>query len=117
MSVSWLNACVLLGAASMLRQEPQKAPPVFGASVESVYVDAFVSEHGAPVTGLLASDFELKDNGVVQQLELVASDTQPLLAVLTFDVSNSLDGEKRVALTAASQACSRHFGPRTKRLS
>lgn len=104
MSVVWAPAFLLLGAATLLRQDPQKALPVFGASVENVYIDAFVSEHGAPVTGLLASDFELKDNGVVQRLELVASDTQPLLAVLTFDVSNSLDGEKRVALTAASQA-------------
>lgn len=104
MTITWLMALLLPGAASVARQEPQKAPPVFGVSVESVYIDAFVWEHGVPVTGLLASDFELKDNGVVQRLELVASDTQPLLAVLTFDVSNSLDGEKRVALTAASQA-------------
>lgn len=93
----------LLGGAS-LPQAPQQAPPVFGASVESVYIDAFVSQRGAPVSGLLATDFELRDNGVAQQLDLVARDAQPLLAVLAFDASNSLDGEKLIALKAASQA-------------
>jgi VWFA-related protein len=67
-------------------------------------VDAFVSLRGAPVTRLLASDFELKDNGVVQHLELAAADAQPLLAVLAFDLSNSLAGEKLASLRAASQA-------------
>ena len=87
-----------------LPQATQQTPPVFSASVETVYIDAFVSQRGAPVTGLLATDFELRDNGVVQQLDLVARDTQPLLAVLAFDASNSLDGEKLLALKAASQA-------------
>jgi len=72
--------------------------------VENIYVDAFVSQRGVPLTGLAALDFELKDNGVPQRLELVAADTQPLLAVLTFDMSNSLAGGKIASLRAASQA-------------
>ena len=32
-------------------QKPQKAPPVFGVSVEYVHIDAFVSQRGEPVTG------------------------------------------------------------------
>ena len=91
-------------AWALLPWSPQHAPPVFGASVESVYIDAFVTQRGVPVSGLAAADFELRDNRVVQQLDLVAADTQPLLAVLAFDASNSLDGEKLVALKAASQA-------------
>lgn len=94
---------VLLGAA-LIRQEPIKAPPVFGVSVENVYIDAFVSQHGTPISGLVASNFELRDNGVVQPLEIAASDAQPLLAVLAFDISGSLEGEKLAALKAASQA-------------
>ena len=101
---SWgLGIVALLGGA-LLPPSPQQTPPVFGASVESVYIDAFVSQRGAPVSGLLATDFELRDNGVAQQLDLVARDAQPLLAVLAFDASNSLDGEKLIALKAASQA-------------
>lgn len=101
---SWGLAIAALLGWALLPEVPQQAPPVFGASVESVYIDAFVSQRGAPVSGLLATDFELRDNGVAQQLDLVARDSQPLLAVLAFDASNSLDGEKLVALKAASQA-------------
>ena len=101
---SWGLAVVGLLGGALLPQATQQAPPVFGASVENVYIDAFVSQRGAPVSGLLATDFELRDNGVAQQLDLVARDTQPLLAVLAFDASNSLDGEKLIALKAASQA-------------
>lgn len=97
-------ALILLQAAAVTQQEPARPAPVFGVSVENVYIDAFVSHRGAPVSGLFASDFELRDNGVVQQLELAASDAQPLLAVLTFDISGSLEGEKLKALKAASQA-------------
>jgi VWFA-related protein len=93
----------LLQVAANAGQEPVKAPPTFSVAVENVYIDAFVSHRGAPVTGLLATDFELKDNAVIQPLELAASDAQPLLAVLTFDVSGSLEGEKLAALKAASQ--------------
>ena len=87
-----------------LAQPPQKAPPEFGVSVEYVYVDAFVSRGGDSVVGLLASDFDLRDNGVVQPVELAASETHPLIAVLAFDVSNSLVGEKLDGLKAGSQA-------------
>jgi VWFA-related protein len=83
---------------------PAPAQPTFAVEVENIYVDAFVTLRGEPMTGLLANDFELRDNGVVQQLELAAADAQPLLAVLAFDVSNSLGGGKMESLRAASQA-------------
>jgi VWFA-related protein len=102
MKLSALSSLLLLVAS--LAQPPPKAPPVFGVSVEYVHIDAFVSRRGEPVTGLVASDFELRDNGVLQQIELAASDAQPLLAVLVFDVSNSLAGERLEGLKAASQA-------------
>jgi len=95
---------ILLQGALAIPQGPPKAPPVFGVSVETVYIDAFVSLHGAPMVGLAASDFELRDNGVVQELDLAASDALPLLAVLSFDISGSLEGTKLMALKAASQA-------------
>jgi VWFA-related protein len=98
----------LLNGASVQAPAPSpptvQAPAVFGARVDSVYVDAFVSQRHDPVTGLLASDFELKDNGVVQRLELAAAEALPLLAVLVFDSSNSLAGEKLTALQASGRA-------------
>lgn len=78
--------------------------PVFGVGVDNVFVDAFVSRGGAPLMSLVADDFELRDNGVLQQIELVAADTQPFLAVFVFDTSNSLEGDKLSSLRAASDA-------------
>lgn len=86
------------------QEEPVGPVPVFRAGVETVYVDATVSYRGDPVSGLTASSFELKDNGVVQRFELVSAESLPLLAVLVFDTSNSLLGEKVVALRAAGRA-------------
>lgn len=104
MRLTALPLLLLLCLDPSPQQAPARSPAVFGVSVESVYVDAFVSRRGDPVTGLEASDFELRDNGVVQEVELAASDAQPLLAVLVFDVSNSLTGERLEGLKAASQA-------------
>lgn len=91
-----------MAAIPVLAQAP--APPVFGTRVETVYVDAFVTRDGLAVRGLVASDFELKDNGVVQQVELVTSDQLPLVSVLAFDASGSVAGAKLAALQAAGGA-------------
>ena len=44
--------------------------PVFRAGVDAVYVDVFVTRGGHPVAGLRAEEFELRDNGVKQTVEL-----------------------------------------------
>ncbi|HQZ16516.1 MAG TPA: VWA domain-containing protein, partial [Vicinamibacteria bacterium] len=85
-------------------QTKVQSPAVFGVQVDSVYVDAFVSQRRDPVIGLTAADFELKDNGVVQRLDLIAAESMPLLAVLVFDSSNSLAGERLAALQASGKA-------------
>ena len=99
---------VLSGAASQVAQPPTPpkvhSPEVFGVQVDSVYVDAFVSQRRDPVVGLTAADFELKDNGVVQKIDLVSAEALPLTAVLVFDSSNSLAGERLAALQASGVA-------------
>src|SRR3954468_11408569 len=50
--------------------EAQQAAP-FTAKVEAVRVDALVTNDGKPVLGLGPSDFEVTDNGVSQQVDLV----------------------------------------------
>jgi VWFA-related protein len=94
----------ILSAETAIAQTKPQAMPVFGVDVENVLVDAFVSQKGVPVKGLSASDFELKDNGVVQRLELVSADMRPLQVLLVFDTSNSLDATRLSALRAASEA-------------
>jgi Ca-activated chloride channel family protein len=77
---------------------------VFGASVASVFVDVFVSRDGEPVTGLSASHFELREDGVARRVELVSAEALPLTTILVLDTSGSVSGPKLVALKDAGAA-------------
>jgi len=78
--------------------------PSFSARVESVRVDVLVLENGRPVRGLGPSDFDIVDNGVPQQVDLVSFDQIPLNVVLSLDMSDSLAGERLEQLRDASRA-------------
>jgi len=98
-----LSLLALSASAPGLAQ--QTPPPLtFGTGVEAVYVDVFVTSGGQPVTGLTASAFELRDDGAVRPVELVAVETLPLTALLAFDTSSSVEGAKLAALRRASEA-------------
>jgi VWFA-related protein len=99
----WLVAVASMAAAPS-SGTPAQAPPVFRSEVESVYVDVFVSRGGRPVPGIAASSFELRDNGVQQSVELIGAESRPLRAVLVFDASSSVAGERLAALKAAGEA-------------
>lgn len=92
-------ALALVAAASA-----QAPPPTFTVGVEGVYVDVFVTDGTLPVVGLTAADFELKDNGVRQPVELVAVESLPLTTFLVLDTSGSVAGEKLLRLQAAGRA-------------
>jgi Ca-activated chloride channel family protein len=92
---------VWLGAAAA---RSQQAPISFPSSVEAVYVDVFVSHRAAPVAGLLADNFELRDDGVRQRVSVVGHESLPLLAMLALDVSSSVRGEKADALRKGASA-------------
>jgi VWFA-related protein len=96
-----VTTAALVLASVALAQVQAPAPPVFEARVDSVYVDAFVVRDGAPVAGLTAANFELKDDGAARQIELVGVDSVPLVSLLAFDVSDSVKGEKLRALQEA----------------
>ena len=85
--------------AVVLSQEPA----VFATGVELVYVDVFVTKKDAPVSGLEAADFRLKDNGVDQRVELVDRALVPTTAVLALDTSASVLGSKLVHLKEAAR--------------
>jgi Ca-activated chloride channel homolog len=98
-----LSLLALSVCAPVLAQ--QTPPPLtFGTGVEAVYVDVFVTNGGQPVTGLTASAFELRDDGALRAVELVAVEALPLTALLAFDTSSSVEGEKLAALRRASEA-------------
>jgi Ca-activated chloride channel homolog len=88
---------VLCGAALA----GQAQPPSFSAKVEAVRVDALVTDRGQPVLGLTPTDFEVLDNGVPQQVDLVSYEQIPLNVVLALDMSGSVAGDRLDHLRAA----------------
>lgn len=78
--------------------------PTFSAKVEAVRVDVLVTENGRPVRGLTREDFEIRDNGVPQDVTLVSSEQLPLTVVLALDASDSVTGERLKHLQAAASA-------------
>jgi len=77
-------------AAAVLAQAQQVS---FKARVDLVRVDVLVTDQGRPISGLTRSDFELRDNGRVQEIDAVFGAEQPLDVVLVLDVSASLQGQ------------------------
>jgi VWFA-related protein len=93
-----LLAPALLAAAAV------QAPPVFRAEVGVVRVEVLVTRGGSPVGGLAAADFELRDEGIVQELEQIQEEQTPVDAVLVLDASGSVSGGKLDALRASAGA-------------
>jgi VWFA-related protein len=96
-------AAVLLASCSALAQEI----PVFRSAVEVVRLDVAVLRDGKRVDGLGPADFEVKDDGVLQTVEVVGDEdgtAKPLDVVLALDVSDSVRGEPLARLKAAAHA-------------
>ena len=89
-------------AASVTADTGQQ--PSFRSGAVGVRVDALVTDGRKPVAGLSASAFELRDNGVLQSIQLVAADDIPLNVVLALDTSASTTGKRHADLMAASAA-------------
>jgi VWFA-related protein len=93
---------------------PSAQQPTFSAKRESVRVDVLVTDRGKVVTGLSAADFELRDNGVLQAIDLVIFQQIPLNVFLAFDASSSVSGERLTHLQAAGQALLDRLGPKDR---
>jgi len=72
----------------------QSQVPTFTSKIEAVRVDVLVTEKGAPVLALTRGDFEILDNDVPQQVDLVSYEQIPLNVILAFDMSESVAGER-----------------------
>lgn len=104
-----VSAALLLAAGAALVAQPA---PVFRASVEQVRVDVSVTRGGRPVAGLTAAQFEVRDNGVVHDVERVVREEVPLRLLLVLDTSSSLAGDRLRALSAGAQSLVRSLGAR-----
>ena len=92
-------ASVLFLSASIAAQQP-----TFSVAVDVVRLDALVTDGGRLVRGLGLADFEVIDNKVPQQLDVVSFERLPLRVTLAFDMSVSVSGERLEHLRAAGEA-------------
>jgi VWFA-related protein len=90
---------------------PAQEVPVFSSAVEVVRVDVSVLRDGKLVEGLQAGDFELRDNGVLQSVEIVGDPRgagggagKQVDVVLALDVSDSVRGGPLEQLKGAAHA-------------
>jgi VWFA-related protein len=97
-----LVVALLVGEATSLRALTQQ--PLFSSKVEAVRVDVMVRDGGQPLRGLAAADFDVFDNGVAQQVDLVSFEQIPLNLVLALDMSDSVAGERLEHLRDAGHA-------------
>jgi len=81
--------------------DPQKT--TFRSSVDAVVVDVLVTDRGKPVSGLTADDFELRDEGVRQRIELSATASN-VHVILALDASGSVAGDELNHLKRATRA-------------
>lgn len=99
-----------MAAIALAIAHPSAAPSAasqqatFSSRLEAVRVDVSVTRRGVPVSGLTAADFEILDNGVRQEVQLVAADAVPIDLVMALDVSGSVTGERLEHLLDASEA-------------
>ena len=91
---------LLLGSA----MSPSAQQATFSAKREAVRVDVLVTDRSQVVPGLGAADFEIRDNGVLQTVDLVSFQQIPLNVFLAFDVSASVSGERLTHLQGAGHA-------------
>jgi VWFA-related protein len=73
-----------------MQQPVQGSQAVFRSGVDLVRVDALVVRDNAVVKGLQPADFELRDNGVLQEVVSATLEQIPIDALFVFDLSGSV---------------------------
>ncbi len=87
---------------AILAGAPSSAPQsVISVKTEEVRIDMLITENGKPIRDLKASDFEVRDNGKLQEIAFLSFEQMPISAILVFDMSGSVAGEKLKNLKAA----------------
>jgi hypothetical protein len=85
----------------------QEPVATFRSGTEVVLVPVWVKEGNKHVAGLTASDFQLFDSGVVQEISLSAAESQPVDVTLVIDTSGSVQGAELEAIKSGVQQIAR----------
>ncbi len=79
----------------------------FSVAVDAVYLNAVVTAGRRMIPGLKAEDFEIRENGVPQELSFFASGNTPVTVILLLDASSSIqpnaNGVKSAAINFVRQ--------------
>jgi VWFA-related protein len=102
MNARWV--LLLVAASAVTVTVTAQGPQRFSARVDIVRLDVLVSDRGKPLVGLSGEDFEIEDNGVRQQVDIATYEQIPINAILAFDMSRSVAGEKLTHLREAGRA-------------
>jgi VWFA-related protein len=103
-------AIVMVMLASLAAAAKQQ--PTFSARVDGIRVDALVTDSSRkPLRGLTPADFVIRDNGVLQQVDVISYGEIALNVGLAFDLSESVAGAKLARLRSASDALTRALQP------
>jgi Ca-activated chloride channel family protein len=87
-AVLFLAMFITAGSSTAPAQEH-----IISVASEEVRVDILVTDKGKPIVDLRASDFEVIDNGVLQEIQYAEPQQQtPISAILVFDMSGSVSG-------------------------
>ncbi len=87
--------------AGSLNASPQEH--TFSVAAEEVRVEVLVTENGKPVADLTAADFEVLDNGILQEIQYATPQKgMPISATLVFDMSRSVAGRLLDRLKSAA---------------
>jgi VWFA-related protein len=90
-----IRAALIVLAAGMLATPSAVQQPTFTAKVEGVRVDVMVVDGSRkPFRGLAPDDFEIRDNGILQKVDVISFGEVPLSVTLAFDLSESVAGTR-----------------------
>ena len=128
--VGVLTAALAAPAPGAFSAQEQQEPLVFGTQVELVAIPVFVKDKkGAPIQGLSAEDFEIRDEGkrmpivAFQEIEIDAEGPRPRMPsretaavaqrqfLLLFDLSFSSPGGIVRSRSAAAEFLAEHLKP------
>jgi VWFA-related protein len=98
------QAAVIVVAVAAAARVASAQQPTFSSRLEAIRVDAFVTDRGNVIRGLQPGDFEIRDNGVAQTVDLVSFQQIPLNVILALDTSASVSGDRLDDLQKACRA-------------
>ena len=103
-SVRRVVMAVFLGVTALMMPVAARQVPPPAAGTDVVTLDVLVTRDGKPVTNLSAAEFEVRDGGAVQRVQLGRLDSIPVTLLLALDTSASVRGPGLDQLKEAAKA-------------